>query len=112
MGLKKFDRKKAQVIQNGRLMIDELVDRDKITPDFVSLWGRIAPGAESDDERHEQEELNIVFSGSITIEVGDTAYDAVPGDVVSIPSNARHKVVNRTKEEGVWICVLWKGHGR
>ena len=108
MGKKVFDRKNWIVLLDGRMMIDQLMDRDHIHPNFESLWGRIPPQTESDDEYHEKEEVNVVFSGKFIIEVGDQSYEVVPGDVITIPSNVRHKVVNHSDEEGVWICLLWE----
>lgn len=109
MGKKVFDRENWTVLLDGRMMIDELMDRDNIHPTFESLWGRIPPKTESDDEYHAKEEVNVVFSGNFIIEVGDKSYNVAPGDVITIPSNVRHKVVNASEEEGVWVCLLWEG---
>ncbi|MBU9727857.1 cupin domain-containing protein [Diplocloster modestus] len=107
MGKKVFDRDNWVVLLDGRMMIDQLMDREGVHPEFESLWGRIPPRTESDDEYHQKEEVNIVYSGSFIIEVGDQSYSVKPGDVITIPSNIRHKVVNASDEEGVWICLLW-----
>ena len=41
MGKKVFDRDNWVVLLDGRMMIDQLMDREGVHPEFESLWGRI-----------------------------------------------------------------------
>ncbi len=108
MYIKKQEIKKKTVLLDGRLVIKPLMEDEKISPTFESMWAEIPPRTETDDEYHSKEEVNIIISGNFTVEAGNEAYQAEPGDVITIPSNVRHKVINTSDKEGVWICLLWE----
>lgn len=108
MHIKKQEIKKETVLLDGRLVIQPMMEDKELSPTFESMWAKIPPRTETDDEYHPREEVNIVVSGQFTVEVGEESYQVEPGDVITIPSNVRHKVVNLSDAEGVWICLLWE----
>jgi quercetin dioxygenase-like cupin family protein len=65
------------------------VQGERITLGVVEL----APNAVVPEHRHENEQLGIVLSGSLTFRVGDESRELGPGGTWLIPANVPHEVV-------------------
>jgi quercetin dioxygenase-like cupin family protein len=50
------------------------------------------PNAIVPEHRHENEQLGLVISGSLTFRIGDETRELGPGETWTIPSNAPHEV--------------------
>lgn len=64
------------------------VEGERITLALVEL----APGSTVPGHRHENEQLGMVISGSVTFTVGDETRQLVPGGTWRIPSDTPHQV--------------------
>ena len=51
------------------------------------------PGAVAREHSHEQEQLGMVLSGTMTFRIGDETRELGPGETWTIPSNVQHEVV-------------------
>lgn len=107
MYIKKQDIKKETLLLDGRLLIKPLMEKEDVSAPFESIWAKTPPKMETDDEYHVREEINIVVSGKFEIEVGEETYQVEPGDVITVPSNVRHRVVNPYDEEAEWIYFIY-----
>jgi quercetin dioxygenase-like cupin family protein len=65
------------------------VHGDRVTLGVVEL----APSTVVPEHSHENEQLGMVLSGSVTFRVGDESRDLGPGGTWCIPANAPHEVV-------------------
>ena len=65
------------------------VHGDRITLGVVEL----EPGSIVPEHRHENEQLGMVLSGSVTFRVGDESRELGPGGTWCIAANAPHEVV-------------------
>ena len=68
---------------------------------FDHAWGYLDKPGEMERHRHPKEEVTgFVFVDGEEIPVQ-------PGDVVRIPANALHTVINRGNEELLWAALWW-----
>ncbi|MGC5052392.1 SidA/IucD/PvdA family monooxygenase [Micromonospora sp. DT48] len=74
-------------------------------PFHSSRW-EVPPGAVSDLDVHEVEEIWMVGSGRGRLVSDDDAIDVAPGDMVFMPSKVPHQVVN-TGTEPLRIFSVW-----
>jgi quercetin dioxygenase-like cupin family protein len=64
------------------------VHGERITLGVVEL----EPDSNVPEHRHENEQLGMVLSGSLTFRVGEESRELGPGGTWCIPSNVRHEV--------------------
>ena len=90
--------------------MSNLVDFDSLT--VIDVWGstvrarrvegerltlalvELAPDAIVPGHQHENEQLGMVITGSVTFTVGDETRELGPGGTWRIPSGTRHQVVS------------------
>jgi len=69
-------------------VVARAVHGERLTLAVVEL----APNAAVPEHRHENEQLGMVLSGSLTFRVADETRELGPGATWSIPSNVPHEV--------------------
>lgn len=72
--------------------------------------GELDPGGETAHEQYthgDSEELVVVLSGAVHLELGDDVYELRPGDSIDYRSSAPHRVVNAGDDvaEVMWIIT-------
>lgn len=76
-------------------------------PPFGQMALFLDPGAETDPDRHNQDELVIVLSGSAEVRLGDDSVRIGRGQMAFLPRNSTHVIGNPGDEQLVWISVYW-----
>ena len=64
------------------------------------------PG-EMEYHKHYKEEIYFFFKGEGFVRIDGEEFPVVPGDVVRIPPNAMHTVINRRNAELLWAALWW-----
>lgn len=70
------------------------------------MIARRSAGYHSQPHVHDCEQLNYIADGSITIYIGDEAYDLGTGDFLRVPPNEVHYAWNRSDAD----CLLFEVH--
>jgi len=65
----------------------------------------LEPGSHVPEHSHENEQLGMVLSGSVTFRIGDESKELGPGGIWVIPSNAPHEV--QTGPEGAVVIDVF-----
>ena len=63
------------------------------------------PGAGPRLHRHAYDETWVVQEGNITFQLGDSSFQAGPGDVAIIPPGAPHKFTNDGPGRSRLVCI-------
>ena len=70
---------------------------------------RQKPGGASPAHTHDREEVMVVLSGELTIDMGGEHHPLAPGDAVIVPSGTPHRVENAGAEPAEWLLVAPAG---
>ncbi len=105
---RKKDRKKIYRKDANHIVYDVL------TPDFMKAHIQVLMmdinGNSNTTESHyvhvEKEELAVVMNGNIDVQLSGKIYSLSEGDVVRIPSNVKHKFINKCKETARVLFIL------
>lgn len=73
--------------------------------EMEAIVAELKVGSESDQYRHEGEEIHLVLSGKIKYFVGDEVYKMEEGDTLWHPSDVSHHAKNIGDEKGVYVTV-------
>lgn len=73
--------------------------------DLEARQEEYAPGEEVSDHRHKFDEVRMVVSGSLGINVAGNQLVLHPGDKIEIPSNTRHSTKNISSNEHC-VCIF------
>lgn len=74
---------------------------------FEHAWGYLAGPGEMEYHKHYKEEIYFFFKGSGFVRIDGEELPVVPGDVVRIPPDAMHTVINRSDDELLWAALWW-----
>ena len=102
----KFSPEKAAPAHEGTILAAPVIPEGMNEP-FGHAWGYLAGPGEMDRHRHNKEEVFFVFKGKGAVEIDGTEIPVEPGDVVRIPPNALHSMINREDEELLWATLWW-----
>ena len=78
---------------------------DISTDNLAVTWVDVAPGCSQRPHSHAPEQVYIIISGNGRIIIGDEEQDVVKGDLVHIPSNVVHSLVNDSSEVLTYISA-------
>ncbi len=70
---------------------------------------RQKPGGANPAHTHDREEVMVVLSGELTIDMGGEHHRLAPGDAVIVPSGTPHRVENAGAEPAEWLLVAPAG---
>lgn len=105
----KFEMSEANAAPEFGMACQRLFDasgRQRELP-FGAMACFLPPGGSSEPDCHDEEEAMIILSGSGQVEVAGEAERIVSRDVVRVPGNSRHTVVNSGAETLVWVAIYW-----
>ena len=71
---------------------------------FDHAWGYLDKPGEMERHRHPKEEVYFFLKGTGFVFVDGEEIPVQPGDVVRIPADALHTVINRRNEELLWAA--------
>jgi transcriptional regulator with XRE-family HTH domain len=96
-------RRKPLFDKNG---VTKHLATPEIEARYIGFIVRLEPNGSSGDEQytHAGEEIGLVLSGSLVLEIGDKTYRVNQGDSFSFPSSIAHRFYNDTPMETV---VFW-----
>lgn len=81
-------------------------ERDGMQP-FGAMACFLAQGGTSEPDCHEEEEVMIVLSGTGALDVAGEREQLSPRDVVVLPPNKEHTVVNSGEKTLEWVSIYW-----
>lgn len=74
---------------------------------FDHAWGYLDKPGEMEYHKHPKEEVYFFFKGEGFVRIDGVETPVVPGDVVRIPPDAMHTVVNRREGALLWAALWW-----
>jgi len=99
----------APVIENGGFVFRPLAVPSRGSRE-LAVWSlEVAPGAESDAHTASREEVFLLRSGTIAIEVGDDVHKPSPGDAVIAPPDTHLRLRNVGGEPASLTVCTSKG---
>jgi mannose-6-phosphate isomerase-like protein (cupin superfamily) len=79
-------------------------------PPFGAMACFLPAAATSAPDRHDQDELMIVLSGSGTVRIEDESTEISAGGVVAIARRREHVVHNPNEATLTWVSFYWPLH--
>ena len=80
--------------RNGLTSYFLLDKRSEVETDLAVTWVTVAPGGRQILHHHEPEQVYVIIQGEGEMQVGAETQLVYVGDLVYIPSNADHGIVN------------------
>ena len=74
---------------------------------FDHAWGYLDQPGEMEYHKHYKEEIYFFFKGSGFVRIDGEETPVQPGDMVRIPPDAMHTVINREHAELLWAAFWW-----
>lgn len=74
---------------------------------FDHAWGYLDQPGEMEYHKHPKEEIYFFFKGTGFVRIDGEEIPVSPGDVIRIPPDAMHTVVNREHTELLWAALWW-----
>lgn len=74
---------------------------------FEHAWGYLDAPGEMEYHKHYKEEVYFFFKGNGFVRIDGEEIPVEPGDVVRVPADAMHTVVNRENAELLWAALWW-----
>lgn len=68
-------------------------------------WVEVAPGSRQKQHHHEPEQVYVIVKGKGQMKVGEEEAEVVPGDLVYIPPDVPHCIVNTSTEALAYISA-------
>ncbi|MBR6572058.1 MAG: cupin domain-containing protein [Clostridia bacterium] len=78
-----------------------------MTAPFEHAWGYLSAPGEMEYHKHYKEEVYFFFKGEGFVRIDGEEMPVAPGDVVRIPLDAMHTVINRQNAELLWAAFWW-----
>ncbi len=75
---------------------------------FDHAWGYLDKPGEMEYHKHYKEEIYFFFQGDGFVRIDGEEFPVKPGDVVRIPPDAMHTVVNRKEQILLWAAFWWE----
>ena len=96
-----FKRNKAEAPRRSRngLTSHILLQRGDVADGRLSAtWIDVAPGAARQEHTHLPEQVYVIIRGTGLVRVGDEEQEVTTGDLVYIPPNALHSIINTAEQ--------------
>lgn len=75
-------------------------------------WGRVAPGANSRTDRHDETEFFVIVAGDGELVVDGRTYQARPGTVVLFEPFESHIIANTGRQDLIFFTQYWRDAAR
>ncbi|MCX4746938.1 cupin domain-containing protein [Kitasatospora sp. NBC_01287] len=79
-------------------------------PPFGAMACYLPANGRSAPDCHDQDEVMIMLTGTGTVDIGGERCTAGPGDVIIIPRNKEHVVLNEAAQTLSWVSCYWPLH--
>lgn len=104
--LTRFDINTAAFAHEGTILASKVLPKGLKAP-FDHAWGYLDKPGAMDAHRHHTEEIYLFFKGEGFVLIDDEKLSVTTGDVVRIPPDALHTVVNEKNGELLWAAFWW-----
>lgn len=105
MNISSFDPKRATEGHAGTILQAPVIPEGVKAP-FAHAWGYLNGPGEMEEHAHHNQEVYFFFKGQGVVKVDGERAAVGPGDVVDIPKDVMHTVINESEGELLW-CALW-----
>lgn len=102
----KFDPAKAEMAHQNTILSGPVIPEDLKAP-FEHAWGYLDAPGEMEYHKHHKEEIYFIIKGEGFVRIDGEEFPVEAGDVVRIPPDAMHTVINRTHEVLQWAGLWW-----
>ena len=102
----RFDPATAEKAHKDTILAGPVLPEGLRAP-FEHAWGYLDAPGEMEEHRHTKEEVYFFFKGEGFVRIDGTEYPVAPGDVVRVPPDALHTVVNRAHAQLLWAAFWW-----
>lgn len=75
---------------------------------FEHAWGYLDKPGKMEYHKHHKEEVYFFFKGNGFVRIDGEETPVTVGDIVRIPPDAMHTVVNRENAELLWAALWWE----
>lgn len=101
-----FNIHTAEKAHLDTILAGPVIPKDLKAP-FEHAWGYLDAPGEMEYHKHHKEEIYFFFKGSGFVRIDGEETPVAPGDVVRIPPDAMHTVINREHAELLWAALWW-----
>lgn len=97
----------------GALVHEYELDGSRLLPweglksPFGGAWCVVRPGTESRRHSHDEYEMFIAIDGKARIRVGEAFVSAEKGDLIMLPLDTEHSVINDSTEDFHFYSIWW-----
>ena len=102
----RFEKATAEELHQGTILGGPVLPKSLEAP-FEHAWGYLDQPGEMEYHKHYKEEIYFIMKGEGFVRIDGTEYPVKAGDVVRIPPDAWHTVINRNGEELLWAGLWW-----
>ena len=106
MKVTRFESEKASPAHEGTILASPVLPEGMKAP-IGHAWGYLAGPGEMDVHKHPTEEVYFFFRGNGAVMVDGEKRRVFPGDVVEIPPDSMHTVINESDGELLWAAFWW-----
>ncbi len=101
-----FDPAKGEKAHLNTILAGPVLPEGLEAP-FEHAWGYLDAPGEMEYHKHYKEEIYFFFKGDGFVRIDGEEYPVKPGDVVRVPPDAMHTVINRKEQELLWAAFWW-----
>ena len=88
------------------LLAEILLQQGDVASNLLAVtWVEVAPGGQQLPHEHVPEQVYVIIQGQGRMRVGDDEREVAPGDLVYIPSQVSHGIVNTSSQPLVYISA-------
>ena len=102
----RFEKATAEELHQGTILGGPVLPKGLEAP-FEHAWGYLDQPGEMEYHKHYKEEVYFFFKGNGFVRIDGVETPVAPGDVVRVPPDAMHTVVNRENAELLWAALWW-----
>lgn len=101
-----FDPATAQLAHENTILAAPVMPEGLVSP-FDHAWGYLDEPGEMEYHKHYKEEVYFFFKGEGFVRIDGEEFPVAPGDVVRVPPDAMHTVINRQNRQLLWAALWW-----
>lgn len=96
----------AHLAHENTILASDVLPNGMKAP-FEHAWGYLDKPGEMEYHKHYKEEVYFFFEGDGFVRIDGEEIPVTVGDVVRIPPDAMHTVINRRKQKLLWAALWW-----
>ena len=105
--ISRFDPATANKAHGGTILASGVLPEGMEAP-FDHAWGFLGGPGEMEPHSHHKEEVYLFICGEGFAVIDGTRYPVKPGDVVRVPPDATHSVINEADAQLLWAAFWWE----